>query len=393
MEPPSREKKKTKSVLLALSWYVHEINVGVARFAREAHWILDDAGSHAGKVPPGWSGNGVITMTNSRISPLAKLFKGLRMPVVNLVNEDSNNGFVEVLHDNVAIGRIAAEELLGKGFTDFAFFFLNRKAQVVRERMAGFRGAVLAAGGRFHPIDFTEESLKPHPEKRMIPWLAGELKKLPKPLGAMAQHDGEAIHIVRACELAGLVVPDEVAVVGVDNDPIYSELGPIPLTSVLSNRELLGYRAAEVLDGLMRGGKRPSQPIRIAPGGVVVRRSTDVFAAEDSCVARALAYIRANLSEPLDIQDIVLASGASRRALYMKFETYVRRSIGSEITRLRLNRAKSLLSTTDLKLEGVASESGFAGAAALSKAFRTHEGLAPSAYRQKHPEQTPKHST
>lgn len=383
-----RATRKSRSVLLALSWYVHEINVGVARYAREARWMLDDSGAHATKIPPGWAGDGVICLTSNRISPMAKHIRALRLPVVTLANEDPAPGFVEVLSDNAAIGRIAAEELLGRGVMHFCFLTLNRRAQVVRERMAGFRSAVTVGGGQFHQIDFTEEWLKPQPEKRMIPWLAAALKKLPKPLGAMAQHDGEAIHIVRACELAGLDVPGEVAVVGVDNDPIYSELGPIPLTSVLSNRELLGYRAAEMLDHLMSGGKPPSHAIRVPPGGIIVRRSTDVFAAEDVCVAKALAHISTNLAGPLQIRDIIAAAGASRRSLYKKFEHFVHRSIGGEIMRLRLNKAKMLLSTTDMKLEAVASDCGFAGGAALSKAMRSHEGISPVSYRQMHRKQT-----
>jgi len=373
---------KNKSVLLASSWYVHEINVGVARFAREANWILDDSSAHQHRLLPGWSGDGAISLITVRNAPLATYLQRLKVPVVNLTSEEPNRGFIQVVPDNVAIGRAGAEELLAKGFKNFAFFLLDRKACVVRERMAGFRSAVLAGGGKFHAIDFSDEWMKPHPEKRMTPWLANELKKLPKPLGTMAQHDGEAVHLVRACELGGFEIPGEVAIVGADNDPIYSELGAVPLTSVVTNRDLLAYRAAEVLHDVMRGKKRPTEPIRVPPGGIVLRRSTAVFATEDPCIAKALAYIQGHLAESINIEDVVHASGASRRSLYAKFDRILRRSIGAEITRMRILKAKTLLSTTDMKVEALACACGFAGSVALSRVLKQAEGVAPTHYRR-----------
>jgi LacI family transcriptional regulator len=198
----------------------------------------------------------------------------------------------------------------------------------------------------------------------------------------MAQFDAEANIIVQACIHAGLNVPEQVAVVGVDNDPIYSELGPVPLTSVISNRELLGYRGAELLDRLMRGGKLPSKPERVPPGGVIVRRSTDIFAIDDVGVANALRYIKEHAAEPISIDAVAGASGVSRRTLYTKFQTTLNRTIQAEIIRQRINLAKNLLSATNEKLESIAYDSGFETANSLSKAFRIHEGMSPSVYRE-----------
>ncbi len=380
----SKTKKRKKSVLLALERYIPEIALGVARYAHETDWILDDNASHGGVIPPGWFGDGAITLLQSARTPLAGLIQRARIPVVNLCNEDPNLRFPKVLPDNEGIGEIAARELLGRGITQFAFFAVNRNANVVLERMSGFRHAVESAGGSFHMLDFTEKWRKPRAAIRMIPWLGAELTRIPRPVGAMAQHDGEAVHIVRACLNVGLRVPEDVAIVGVDNDPIYSQLGPIPLTSVLSNRELLGYRAAELLDRLMRGEKPPKIALRIPAGGIALRRSSDVFATEDLCLSKALRFIALHISEPFDVEHVVAASGASRRALYRKFDSHLHHSIATEILRQRLNLAKKLLSTTELKQHAIAAECGFQSAVSLSKAFKSHEGIPPSAYRENH---------
>jgi len=380
---PHRSILNRPNVLLAMGWYVHEINVGVARYARSAGWILEDLASHSGVVEPDWEGDGIITLIEDAKSPLLGFLKKARVPVVDLTGQLPNLPFPRVLPDNHAIGRLAAEELSGRGFKHTAFFTFARDVPVIVERMAGFRETALTAGCSFRVLDYTDLS-KGNSRKCMIRWLAGELAKLPKPVGLMAQFDAEANIIIQACIHAGLNVPEQVAVVGVDNDPIYSELGHVPLTSVVSNRELLGYRGAELLDRLMRGGKPPAKPERVPPGGIVVRRSTDIFAINDEGVAKALRYIKEHAREPISIDAVVRASGVSRRTLYTKFETTLNRTIQAEIIRQRINVAKNLLSTTDEKLGSIAYDSGFESASSLSKAFRTHEGMPPSVYREKY---------
>lgn len=381
---PKRSIHRRPNVLLAMGWFVHEINVGVARYARGAGWILEDLASHSGVIEPDWSGDGIITLVENLNSPLIDFLKRARVPVVDLTGQLPELPYPRVLPDNHAIGRLAAEELAGRGFKHTAFFTFDRDVPVVVERMAGFREGALAAGCSFQVLDYTDQIPKGKGRQAMIRWLAGELRKIPKPVGTMAQFDAEANIIVQACIQAELHVPEQVAVVGVDNDPIYSEFGPIPLTSVISNRELLGYRGAELLDRLMGGGKAPAEPVRVPPGGIIVRRSTDIFATDDDGVAKALRFIKANAAGPITIDAVVRAAGVSRRALYGKFARVLGRSIQVEIVRQRLNLAKNLLSATDEKLDAIAYDSGFDGASSLSKAFRAHEGIPPSVYRERH---------
>lgn len=380
MRPPPRRRK---SVLLALDWYVHEINVGVAKYAHDAGWILQDSSAHTHSIPLGWNGDGIITQITSLCAPIMQYIEQSNLPVVILDNHFPEMRYPRVLADNIEIGRLAAEELLSAGHEHFAFYALELNAPVVKERMKGFRDHILAAGRNFSLLDYGPHWNRPNALQLALPWLGRELKKLPKPLGAMAQHDGDSNIIVQACLEAGIKVPDEVAVIGVDNDPIYSELGPIPLTSVISNRELMGYKGAELLDGLMRGIAPPSNPILIRPGGIKIRQSSSMLATNDRALRRALEFINEHLSESMQIDDIVSFAGASRRSLYLKFSRVLGRSIQQEITRRRINRAKVFLADEKLKLEYIAHECGFEDASRFSKVFKMVEGVSPSTLRQR----------
>ena len=200
----------------------------------------------------------------------------------------------------------------------------------------------------------------------------------------MAQYDGEANDVCRACESVGLRVPEDVAVVGVDNDPIYSQLGPVPLTSVESNRRLAAYRAAELLDRVMQGERWPEKILRIAPEGAVVRQSSDILAVEDLHVSKALRFIHGHFTRTITVDDIVQHSGISRRGLYNRFERIVGHPIYEELMKQRLDLAKRMLRETDHKLQLIADECGLVDAERLSKSFKRFCGLSPVEYRQTH---------
>ena len=377
-----------KSVLLALGWYVQEIVLGVVRYARQSGWQLNDIMSHNGAVPSGWKGDGIITLLERRQDQERIDFVlGSGVPVVDLSDQLPDLPIPRVLPNNLEIGRLAAEHFIERGFTHMAFLALG-DAPVVEGRLDGFRRTVLKQGKQFSLLHYTPRLSRHGAMDRYLPWLERELTKLPKPVGVMAQYDGEANDILRACVEERLRVPEEVAVVGVDNDPIYRDLGPVPLSSVESNRELLGYRGAELLDRLMRGGKPPAGPIRIDPGGVVVRHSSDIVAVADPAVARAMSFMVRHFAEPIGVDEIVLASGVSRRGLYTSFERQLGRPILKELTRLRIDRAKELLRNTDDKLQSIALQIGVHEATHLSKFFSKQVGLSPSEYRARFRQQS-----
>ena len=177
-----------------------------------------------------------------------------RVPVVNLSDDLPELPFPRVLQHNLAIGAVAANHFLTRGFEQFAFFILHG-SPVERERMEGFQQAVNRAERTFHLIDYAPMRNQRGADTPLLSWMAHRLKQLPKPLAVMAQYDADANDVVRACLQAGLHVPEQVAVVGVDNDPIYTEFGPVLLSSVVSNTERMGYEGAKLLDRLMAGAQ------------------------------------------------------------------------------------------------------------------------------------------
>ncbi len=379
---------RRRNVLLALGWNVFDFNLGVAEYAKKANWILNDVMCHSGNIPSQWNGDGIITHVNGpQEKPLIALLRRARVPVVNLGSHTASFIQSRVLPDNGKIGAMAAEHLLGRGFEHFAFYRLSSTG-VVMERMEGFRKAVLDAKKHFHEVNFEPRIPKGHQAgfqySRLLPWLSAQLKKLPKPLAAMAQYDGEANDVVRACLAAGLRVPDDVAVIGVDNDPVYSTLGPVPLTSVDSNRRLAGYRAAELLDHFLQGERWIEKTVRIQPEGVVVRESTDIIAVEDPYVSKALRFIWSRFKEGIIVEDVVVASGISRRGLYIRFENIVGHPIYEELMRQRLDLAKQFLRESEEKLQFIADECGLVDAERLSKSFKRFCGMSPMEYREQH---------
>ena len=380
--PP--QKPRRRSALLALGYNVYEINFGVAEYAKKAGWILNDAMSHFGRLPSQWHGDGVITLLNPDAQPgLIEMIKSTGVPVVNLAHYRDSFISAWVLPNNEKIGSIAANHFLTRGFDHFAFY-RPTSAPVVMERLAAFRDTVIRAGKEFYDISFENAPKRRRTEENLLPWLGEQLRRLPKPLAVMAQYDVDANEVVRAALNAGLQVPEDVAVAGVDNDPIYSQFGPVPLTSVLSNRRLAGYRAAELLDAIMNRKPRLERNLRIDPEGIIVRTSSDVVAASDNHVGKALRYIWEHFHQPITVDDVVAHAGISRRGLYDRFERSVGHPIHLELMRQRIDKVKQLLRDTDEKLQVIADCCGLIDAERLSKSFRRFCAVSPVQYRATH---------
>ena len=381
----ARPVKVRRRVLLAMEWLDYELNLGIAEYARKAGWVVDDATTHTGRPPARWAGDGVIALLRNPDSELTRFVRKTKGPVVDLVHELTDLPVPRVLADNVAIGRTAAEHLLACGLHHLAFLNVW-DSQVERERMAGFAEAVAEAGRQFYPLAFHGHD---RPEDGvdfpadLIAWCRDQLLPLPKPLGVMGQHDREAAYLVQACEQAGLRVPEQVAVVGSDNDPILCELGPVPLSSVDNRRRDQGYEAAKLLDRLMAGEPPPKDPIRVPAGPVIVRHSSEVLAVPDPDLCKALKYIADHYREPISVEEVVRHVDTTRRRLYMLFEEHLGRPIHAEVLRRRLELARRLLATTTNKLYAVARACGFQDAQQLTRVFTREVGIPPSRYRQR----------
>jgi LacI family transcriptional regulator len=289
----------------------------------------------------------------------------------------------EIRPDSHKAGRMAAEHLLERGFRRFAFCGHPNGPNWSRQRAEGFcqRLAEAGFGCDVYESPRSRSTLYWHREHpAMTTWL----QSLQKPVGIMTANDIRGRQVIEACALGKMHVPNDVAVVGVDEDQVLSELSNPPLSSIALNGEQGGYQAAELLHRMMLGRAKTPECILVEPLWVVARLSTDVIAVEDRDVADTVRYIRENARRPIRILDIVRHAGISRRALEIRFHRSLGWSIREEIERVRIGLAKQLLAETDLPVGKIAENTGFSGEDYLGKVFRRVTGATLAQYRRGH---------
>lgn len=367
-------------MLLMLGYYEHRMHLGVARYARQANWILDTTMAHYGRPPDARQCDGVLALVLPDRKELARALRGLPVPIVDLIADVPGIATARVLLDNAGIGRLAAEHLVERGFRNLAFCKCTDYTDV-RGREAGFAAAVAKAGVVGHRLDWYA-AVRRRARLELIAWLAEQLQRLPKPLGVVAQSDHRAVEVINACESAGLAVPEQVAVVGIDNDEYACEFAPVPITSVDSNREEYAYRGAQLLDRLMHGQRPPARPILVPPRGLIVRRSSDILAVEHPEVAKALSFIWRHFGDPINVDDVVAVTTTSRSSLYRAFEDYLGHTMREEIERKRVEHACKLLAGSSDKVSHVARQCGFASGEQFCRAFTRVVGRSPREYRR-----------
>lgn len=287
-------------------------------------------------------------------------------------------GVVNLVSDSETIGRLGAEHLLNCGLKHLAFYGLDG-VPWSEERAASFAFRVAAAGLPAHLYRTPPGASSKAEQQGLAEWL----RRLPRPVGVMACNDDRGQQVIEAAKIAGLRLPDEVAVLGVDNDELVCELSAPPMTSVAVNFERAGYESAQLLDRLMRGQTPPANRIVARAVGVVTRQSTDILAVQDPRVAAALRFIRTHADVPLSVAEVARASGMSRRALEQQFRALLDRSIRREIARVRVERICRLLEETNRPISHIAEAMGFAGQEHFARYFRAEKGMTPLAYRRK----------
>lgn len=315
----------------------------------------------------------------------AVLDSGLPVVAMDLTEEQlSENSELrhlsELLPDAQKAGRMAAEHLLDRGFRRFGFCGYPQE-NWSRWREQGFRERLKEAGYEYEAYRPTQGKLQPAWDREQ-PTVTAWLQSLPKPIGVMATNDVRGRQVIEACAIGGIHVPDDIAVIGADDDRVLSALCNPPLTSVALNAEQGGYRAAELLHRMMAGRVKKKQLILVEPLWVVARPSTNIIAIDDRQVASAITYIRENASRAIGVNDVARHSAMSRRALEIRFHRSLGRSVREEIQRVRLDRVKQMLVETDLSIAKIADLSGFNSPTYLSGVFRREVGMTPAAYRR-----------
>ena len=360
---------------------------GVARYMHEHEpWAIylkpNNVEKSIGEWLRDWHGDGIIVALHETDTDFVVR---QNLPVVDMVGVLRHEGVPLVHADDHSIGRVGAEHLLERGFRHLGFCeYPGWKFSV--DRREGFEQAIdklglqthvhqmpLPVAGHGGPKSWEQQ------QRELCDWLVA----LPKPAGVMASTDLMGQQVLEACQRLHIRVPEEIAVIGADNDEAICNICFPPLSSVVINDDQRGYQAAALLDRLMNGEPPPKETIFVEPGGVACRASTDILAIDDEALATALRFVRDHACEQIGVDDVVEAVPLSRSVLQRRFRKAVGRSVNDEIIRVRLNRAIELLSQTTLELKAIALKTGFGTPSYMGAVFRQKLGRTPGSYRDK----------
>lgn len=319
-----------------------------------------------------------------REGPFLKDILSLRIPAIvsNYATEHIPK-VTNLVSDHESIGEMAAHHLLERGFKNLAFcgypaLFWSQR------RFKGFEACAKQAGLQVH-------SYQPPKGSHALPWEAERayllrwLRELPKPVGLMACIDERSQQVAEVCQAEGITIPEEVAIVGVDNDEMICTLSNIPLSSVAINAENGGFEAAARLHRLMlKDRKEALTPLLITPSHVVTRTSSDILSLDDSQIVKALRYIRENCKRILYVEEVARAAGLSRRVLEKRFRAVLNLSVSEHLRHCRVELITAMLLESPMTIAEIALAIGFSDAAHISRYFRSQTGISPQEYRKRH---------
>ena len=367
--------------------YDRKIISGVAQYVKEqGNWSLYVEEDPLQKLPDlrSWQGNGIIANFDDR--RVAAAVRGLKVPVVGVGGGygwyDPATRIPYFASGDEAIARLAADHLIERGFRRLAFYGYPR-TRIIRwseERARAFQKRAHESGISCSIYTGRHGTARKWTELQR--GLTAWVDSLEKPVGLMACNDVRARHVLEACRALGVRVPEDVAVIGVDNDEMICDLTDPPLSSIEQGARRMGYEAATLLDQLMDGKKPPQLRFVVEPVGVIARRSTDILAIEDPDVATAVHYIRKHACERILVSDVVNQVGVSRSTLKTRFKAAMGRTVHAEIQHVQLERAKQLIADTDLPLKQIAVQAGFQYVQYLTKLFRRRVGQTPARFRR-----------
>ena len=364
--------------------YTREVLGGVKRFiAAHGPWSTFLELRALDSAPPAWlrdwDGDGILTRTFTQ--EMADLISRTGLPAVELraTNLKGERPFVGM--DNASIGRGVAEHFFERGYRQFAAYSLRTERFFI-ERVQNFVRSVESYGCRCFELPETLSDSAADWEKSqdtLINWLS----LLPKPVGIFAANDQLGVRLLDACQRAGVAVPEEVAVVGAENEETLCSFATPALTSVRFDGQTVGYKAAELLERLMSGKSVKLRETLIPPKGIIVRASSDELVINDRLVANAVRLIREDANKGLNVDNLCQRLNVSRSTLDRRMKSALNRSPKEEISRIRFREVERLLIETDLTMETIAELTGFTHSHYLQAAFRQIYGETPGRFRSR----------
>jgi LacI family transcriptional regulator len=380
-----RKRPKVALLIESSRAYGRGLLRGVAAYLRTHRPWSIYVEPHGLEQPPpqwigAWDGDGILARVTDR--PTLELLRGTGVPTIDLRGALVDTGIPLVGLDSAAAAGLAFEHFRERGFRNLAFCGVKPgEYRFLDQRGAEFERLAVESGCRFDkfPRDNVWK-LAPtwdEEQRQMVSWLT----QLSKPVGILACHDDRGHELLNACREAELAVPDDVAVIGVDNDEVLCDLSDPPLSSIDSNTAQVGYRAAALLEAMMAGESEVTGTVLVQPAGVVLRRSTDALAIDDRELAAAMRFIREHACDGINVDDVLQRLRLSRATLDRRFSKVFGHSPSDEIMRLRIERVKQLLVETTYSLPRVANLAGFEHSEHMGALFRRKTGQTPGEYR------------
>jgi len=324
-----------------------------------------------------WGVDGVIMRECDQAEQILKM--GLAVVIAPYTTK-KYSGIPKIIVDCNAIGQMGAEHLMHRGFKNLAFCGFNDMLWSV-QRGDGFLE-------RAKKEDLSVHFYTPHKKHLRSSWDVEQafmiewLKSLSKPAGVMACNDDRSRHLLEACKIAGLRVPQDIAILGVGNDEMICNFSTPPLSSIARNHEIAGYQAAQILHQIMAGHKCGNQTAVVKPTHVVTRQSTDILAIDDTDVIRAVNFIQKHSGRMIQVNDVAEYTAISRRSLEQKFQKELHRSVLDEITRIRVDKIAQMLIESTLSVTQIALALGFSNDAHISRYFSQKKHTTPLQYRK-----------
>lgn len=377
--PPQGSKRYRVSLLIETSnAYARGLLRGIYGYIREhGSWSTFFPEQSRGDMPPlslaKWRGDGIIARIEN--AGIAQAVAKLGVPVVDVSASQAMGGIPWVETDDEAVARLAVDHLMERGFRAFAFCGDDRFAWS-RLRCEAMRRILVQAGSELHA--YGQDSRTVHDERKLTAWV----QRLPKPVGVLACYDIRGRQLIEICQRNHLAVPEQVAVLGVDNDDLVCNLSETPLSSIVPNATGTGYLAASLLSDLLEGRTVEAKAHLLKPLGIVTRQSTDSFAIDDAELVRAARYIREHACAGISVDDILKEVPLTRRVLEARFRKHFGHTPHEAILQARLRRAEELLKETDLPLATIADRTGFTHAEYFSVAFKRINEITPGEYRK-----------
>lgn len=370
------------ALALEMEWglkHHSEIYAGCQKFANEEGWETSIIPTSS-KVLETTTYDGVIARTTENFQEVAHRKK---IPLVNVWQNSPAKKVVNVFSNNKEAGRLAGEHLLGRGFRRFGFLGFHRdKADA--NQLVGFNEVLEQSCHKFSSLKFNRNIIEGKGDGwgRFTTELKNWVISLKKPVGIHVTSDLSCRYLIEACNSLKLKIPHDLAIIGSGNQPLFCNSPSPSLTSIDLNYEEVGYQAAEVLKGMMKGRKITSRTKLCMPIGIIPRQSTDSYASDHPKVSQALGYIAESANRRIKVNDVVNAVATNRRTLERNFREFTGRTIAQEISRMRIERAKRLMVESDLSFKEMSAELGYRNSDHFYKSFLRSEGQTPSSFRK-----------